>query len=115
MQRGEIRLVNFEPASDGEANKTRPGILVSNNGANESAATFGRGVVTVVPVTSNVERIHPFQVFLPAEETGLHQDSKAQAEQIRSLSVDRVGRKISTVPPALMKAVDEALRVHLFL
>lgn len=107
--------MNFEPATEGEANKTRPGILVSNDGANASAAAFGRGVVTVIPVTSNVEQIYPFQVFLPAEETGLHQDSKAQAEQVRSLSVRRVGRKISTVPPALMSAVDEALRVHLFL
>jgi mRNA interferase MazF len=42
----------------------------------------------VVPVTSNITRIYPFQLLLPAHLTGLPQDSKAQAEQIRSVSVD---------------------------
>jgi mRNA interferase MazF len=46
-------------------------VLVSNNRANAMAARLGRGVVTVVPVTSNVERVFPFQVVLPAEATGL--------------------------------------------
>ena len=49
----------------------RPAVTVSNNGADTTAERFGRGVVTVVPVTSNVERIYPFQVLLPAAETGL--------------------------------------------
>lgn len=54
-----------------EADKRRPAVLVSNNRANAMAARLGRGVVTVVPVTSNVERVFPFQVVLPAEATGL--------------------------------------------
>ena len=49
----------------------RPAVTVSNNGADTTAERFGRGVVTVVPLTSNVERIYPFQVLLPAAETGL--------------------------------------------
>ena len=39
--------------------------------------------VTVVPVTSNVERVYPFQARLPSEMTGLGRDSKAQAEQVK--------------------------------
>ncbi len=46
--------------------------------ANASAARHGRGVITIVPVTSNVTRIMPFQTLLPADETGLRVESKAQ-------------------------------------
>jgi mRNA interferase MazF len=88
---------------------------VSNDGANASAERSGQGVITVVPITSNISRIYPFQVFLSAEGTGLQTDSKAQAEQIRSISVERLGRVIGEVPHALMEALDEALRLHLAL
>ncbi|NNK49553.1 MAG: type II toxin-antitoxin system PemK/MazF family toxin, partial [Gemmatimonadetes bacterium] len=47
--------------------------------------------------------------------TGLDRDSKAQAEQVRSISVERVSDKVGTVPPALMLAIDDALRLHLAL
>ena len=88
MLRGEIRLADLDPARSGEANTRRPAVIVSNDRANASAARLGRGVVTIVPVTSNVEQVYPFQVLLAAEETGLRVDSKAQGEQIRSVSVE---------------------------
>ena len=113
MLRGEIRLVEFDPARPGEANKRRPAVLVSNDDANGVAARLGRGVVTVVPVTSNVERIYPFQVLLPASETGLPRDSKAQAEQVRSVSVARVGRVVGRLSVELSAQLDDALRMHL--
>jgi mRNA interferase MazF len=72
-------------------------------------------VVTVVPVTSSVERVYPFQLLLPSAATGLALDSKAQAEQIRSIDVGRVGERIGVLSPSLMTALDEALRLHLAL
>ena len=84
MLRGEIRLADLDPAPSGEASKRRPAVIVSNDRANASAARLGRGVVTIVPVTSNVEQVYPFQVLLAAEETALRVDSKAQGEQIRT-------------------------------
>jgi mRNA interferase MazF len=115
MLRGEIRLVDLSPARSGEADKRRPAVIVSNDGANAAAARLGRGVVTVVPVTSNVDHVYPFQVLLTAPETGLARDSKAQAEQVRSVSIDRVGDKVGSLPSGLMLDVDEALRLHLAL
>ncbi|MGL4177130.1 MAG: type II toxin-antitoxin system PemK/MazF family toxin [Dermatophilaceae bacterium] len=113
MRRGEIRLVDLDPARASEANKRRPAVMVSNDRANATAARLGRGVVTIVPVTSNVATIHPFQVALAAEATGLRVDSKAQAEQVRSVSVQRVGAALGRVPPQLMTQLDDALRLHL--
>ena len=113
MRRGEIRLTELDPARAGEANKRRPAVIVSNDRANAAAARLGRGVVTVVPVTSNVARAFPFQVLLTAQETGLRVDSKAQAEQIRSVSVERLGPVIGRVPIGEMAQLDAALRLHL--
>lgn len=115
MLRGEIRLVGFDPVLPDEAAKTRPAIIVSNDGANTRASRLGRGIVTVVPVTSNVDHVQPFQVLLPTAETGLSLNSKAQAEQVRSVSAVRVGGQVGVVPPSLMLDLDEALRLHLAL
>jgi mRNA interferase MazF len=115
VRRGEIRMVDLDPARGAEANKTRPAVIVSNDAANAAAARLHRGVVTVVPVTSNIERIYPFQVLLPADATGLPRDSKAQAEQVRSIAVDRIGRQCGTLPLAQVRQLDEALRTHLAL
>ncbi len=113
MRRGEIRMVDLEPVRGSEADKSRPAVVVSNDGANETAARLGRGVVTVVPITSNTTRVFPFQVLLPATATGLTSDSKAQAEQVRSIAVERVGRRVGTLTAELSEALDEALRLHL--
>jgi mRNA interferase MazF len=115
MHRGEIFLVNLDPARSGEANKQRPVVVVSNDGANASAERGGRGVITVVPITSNVTRVYPFQVLLAPAETGLERESKAQAEQVRAISVDRLGSAIGEVTHAKMGEIDEALRLHLAL
>jgi mRNA interferase MazF len=113
MPRGDIVLVDLEPVRGSEANKRRPGIIVSNDAANATARRLGHGVVTVVPVTSNIERVYPFQVLLPAEETGLERDSKAQAEQVRSVAVERVGDRLGVIPAAIMREIEDALRLHL--
>lgn len=115
MLRGEIRVVDLDPARSGEAGKLRPAVIVSNDAANAAAAKLGRGVVTVAPVSSNVDRVYPFQVLLPAGESRLSNDSKVQAEQVRSVSVERVAEHIGFVPAELMLEVDEALRLHLAL
>lgn len=113
MRRGEIRIVDLEPSRGSEANKRRPVVIVSNDSANATAERLGRGVVTVIPITTNVEAVYPFQVLMPAAETGLRRDSKAQAEQVRSIDVQRIGHRIGRLSTALGRALDDALRLHL--
>ena len=115
MHRGEVRLVDLDPVRGSEANSRRPAVIVSNDGANSTAGRLGRGVLTVVPVTSNTEHVYPFQVLLPASRTGLARDSKAQAEQVRAVAVERIGSKLGELPSDLVALLDEALRLHLAL
>jgi mRNA interferase MazF len=113
MLRGEIRLVNLEPVRNDESAKTRPAVVVSNDGLNAISMSRGRGVVTVVPITSNTAKVYPFQVEIAANSCGLRVDSKAQAEQIRSVSVSRIGARLGRLTAELQERLDIALRLHL--
>jgi mRNA interferase MazF len=113
MRRGEIRFADLDPSRGSEASKHRPVVIVSNDGANATADRLGRGVLAVVPLTSAVAHIYPFQVMLPAAQTGLDLDSKAQAEQLRSIDVERLGARVGRLPRDLELQLDEALRLHL--
>src|SRR2546423_5112328 len=112
MRRGDGYLVDLEPVRGAESNKTRPAVIVSNDAANRSAERGRRGVVTVVPLTSNAARVFPFQVLVPAGEGGLPDDSKAQAEQVRSVDYERLRRRLGTIGPATLGRLDDALRTH---
>ena len=119
MRRGDIYLTDFEPARGSEVDSVRPmgvrpAAVVSRDALNRVVEAQGYGVVTVVPLTSNIARVLSFQVLLPAEATGLNEDSKAQAEQVRSVS-NRVGGRLGNVPAPLMARLDAALRLHLAL
>ena len=107
--------VDLDPSRSGEANKVRPCVVVSNDANNVIARRLGRGVVTVVPVTSNADRVFAFQVLVPAGAAGLNRDSKIQAEQIRAVSVDRFTERIGTLSAELRRELDAALRVQLAL
>ena len=107
--------MDLDPSRSGEANKVRPCVVVSNDANNVIARRLGRGVVTVVPVTSNADRVFAFQVLVPAGAAGLNRDSKIQAEQIRAVSVDRFTERIGTLSAELRRELDAALRVQLAL
>jgi mRNA interferase MazF len=113
MRRGDVVWVDLDPVLGSEAAKRRPAIVVSNDGANRTAQNLGRGMITVVPVTSQAGRVYPFQVLLPAKSCGLPKASKAQAEQIRSVAVHRIESVAGRVPGDLLAAVDAAMRLHL--
>ncbi|MEF2977014.1 type II toxin-antitoxin system PemK/MazF family toxin [Subtercola sp. YIM 133946] len=120
MRRGHVVAVRLDPTEPGEASKTRPCVVVSNDGANEAATSFGRGTVTVVPITSNVSNSRgEFQVFVADDEAmeamGLTSASKIQAEQVRTVSVDRLSGITGYAPGWIMQQVDHALRFHLSL
>ncbi len=59
MKRGEIYYANLSPAIGSEMDKRRPVLIVSNDINNRNAT-----VVTVVPLTSNVSRVYPFEAGL---------------------------------------------------
>jgi mRNA interferase MazF len=107
IRRGDVWLVNFDPTMGAEVRKRRPAVVVSNDLNNELAP-----LVTVVPLSTNVSRIYPFEVRIPRE-TGMRKVSKAMANQIRTVSKKRVLRKLGLLPAEIMTAVEGAILLHL--
>ncbi len=111
MKRGEVYYADLNPTVGAEINKRRPVLIVSNDANNRAAST-----VTVLPITSNVARVYPFEVALSRDESGLPKDSKVQAQQIRTIAKQRItGRAVGRLNDAKMRAVEAALRLHLAL
>jgi mRNA interferase MazF len=109
MKRGEIYYADLDPAVGSEAAKRRPVLIVSRDANNRAANT-----VTIIPITSNIDRIYPFEVLLLATDTGLPKDSKAQAQQIRTIAKVRLlGKSLGTVNAELMSVVVSAIKLHL--
>lgn len=115
LRRGAVVRVDLDPVIGAEQGKVRPAVVVSNDHANAAAEARGRGVLTVVPLTSNVSRVLSFQVVVPRDESGMPFDSKAQAEQVRSLDVSRIIDVARILPAERMAALDAALALHLAL
>jgi mRNA interferase MazF len=113
MRRGDVVWVDLDPARGSEASKRRPAVVVSNDGANRTAQSLRRGVVTVVPVTTSTDQVYPFQVLLPARSCGLSKESKAQAEQVRSVAMQRIGDRAGRLTGELLAELDDAIRLHL--
>ena len=111
MKRGEIYYANLSPVVGSEIDKRRPVLVVSNDANNRAANT-----VTILPITSNVTRIYPFEVLLNSEDSGLPKPSKIQAQQIRTISKQRIeGEVLGNLSDEIMQLVDAALKLHLAL
>jgi len=111
MKRGEIFYADLSPTVGSEVNKRRPVLIVSNDANNRAASTL-----TILPITSNITKVHPFEVALSQVESGLPKDAKAQAQQIRTIAKERIsGLPAGRLKPEKMQAVDAAIRMHLAL
>jgi mRNA interferase MazF len=104
MKRGEVWWVSFDPSIGGEIRKTRPAIIVSNDVANRSLNR-----VQVVPLTSNTEKLYPCEAYVSVGS----QRSKAMADQIATVSKQRLRTKIGVVSREDMNAVERVIRLQL--
>jgi mRNA interferase MazF len=109
MKRGDIYYADLHPAVGSEMGKRRPVLIVSNDVSNSAATT-----VTILPLTSNVSRVYPFEVLLNPEVSGLIKASKVQAQQVRTISKQRIiGEVVGTLDEQIMVLIDAALKLHL--
>ena len=109
IRRGGVFLVSLDPIVGSEIGKTRPAVVVQNELANRSSPT-----VTIIPITSRVGRVFPFQVRIPAGEGGLERESKAVCEQIRTVSRSRLVERLGELPAERLDEIRAALDRHLW-
>ena len=106
--RGEIWLINLNPARGHEQVGVRPGLVVSTNIFNHGPA----GLVVILPLTTR-DRGIPLHVSLEPPEGGVQQQSFAKTEDIRSVSTERLIKRWGEVSPATLAAVEDRLRILL--
>ena len=104
MLRGEVWWVSFAGGSGGEVRKTRPAVIVSNDAANRHANR-----VQVVPLSSKTGTLYPCEARITVD----GRQSKAMADQIMTVSKERLTGRMGLLSPEGMHGVDMALRIQL--
>ena len=112
VRRGEVVWVRLGLGEGSEQQKTRPGIVVSNQAVNDSASRHQRGVVTVIPMTSSRTVPLHHQVAAPRLATGLSRDGVAQTEQVRAVDISRVVGTNRVLDSEVMRALERSLALH---
>ena len=106
MLRGEVWLIDLDPAVGAEMRKTRPAVIVSSDRI---------GILplkVVVPLTEWKERYSGAPWFIkvePGRNSGLDKTSAADTFQVRSVAQQRFVRKVGLLSAPTMTAVSAAL------
>jgi len=107
-KRGEIWLVSLGPVVGHEIGKTRPALVISNNRNNEFSST-----ITLIPITSSINKVYPFEVLILKTESGLSADSKIKCNQIRTVDKLRLLKPAGSISEDKLEEVEKALLIHL--
>lgn len=95
MKRGDIYLVDFNPAKGGEMGKLRPAIVMSGEEECKALAT----VIVVPLLTALVDDAKPYRMRISKREK-LKTDSDACIYEIRALSKVRLKERVAELSPA---------------
>jgi len=110
ISRGQVYLVDLNPAHGREQKGRRPVVVVSSDAINRQPL-----VVTVVAGTNaaNVPRDYPTNVRVPPTESGLDKETVFLCFQLRSLDPSRFKDPAGLLPPDRMAEIDHALKLAL--
>lgn len=103
--RGEVWLVNLDPTLGREQAGTRPALIISENLFNQGFAEL----VIIVPITSQNKGIRS-HVKITKGEGGLNLESFAKCEDVRSVSKQRLIKKLGDLSRQAIETVEEKLR-----
>ncbi|HEY2898497.1 MAG TPA: type II toxin-antitoxin system PemK/MazF family toxin [Gemmatimonadaceae bacterium] len=98
--RGEIWVVELDRERGAEAQAVHRALVISVNELNHGAA----GIVTVLPMSDEDQRIAT-HVKVPAGEAMLTKNGFVKCEEVRSVSIERLTKRIGAVKAETLAAV----------
>jgi mRNA interferase MazF len=101
--RGDIRWADLDPARGKEQAGLRPVLVLSQEVFNDRS-----GTVIAVALTSQPQRAG-FPLSLELESSGLPKRSWVKISQIRTLAVERIGKRLTSASPEELAKVIEGL------
>jgi len=104
MRRSDVWWVNFDPSVGGEVRKRRPAVIISNDAANRHLNR-----VQVVPLTSQVDRVYPSEALVRLKD----RDGKVMADQLTTVSKQRLINKAGRLSGEDMRKVERAVKIQL--
>lgn len=108
IKRGDIWIVNLEPAFGREIHKKRPALIISNNNVHKNSYH-----VIVVPGSSIVPVSKTPEIIYLGKLKGLDEESVLLPVLIRSIDQDRLIKKIGKVSKQKLLEVEEAIKIVL--
>ncbi|HYL37539.1 MAG TPA: type II toxin-antitoxin system PemK/MazF family toxin [Bryobacteraceae bacterium] len=109
-RRGDIYIVQFDPARGHEIRKTQPALVIQNDVGNRHSP-----VTIVAAITSQFTPVpYPIEVTVhPSKANGLSVESAVRLNQIRSLDRERLVKRLGALEPPVRRRVDEAIKISL--
>ena len=101
--RGQVRCADLNPVRGHEQSGHRPVLILSHDIFNARS-----GTVIVVALTSQPQKAG-FPLTLELKVREFRKPTWAKISQIRSLSVERIGKRLARIPPADVKKIIEGL------
>jgi mRNA interferase MazF len=109
LERGAVVTVRLDAGEGSEIRRTRPAAVVSN----DAACRFD-AVVQIVPITRLPNReLRPYESRVESEVSGVNRPSRLVANQVRTISKQRIGRRIGRLDAPEIEALDRALEIQL--
>ncbi len=106
-KRGEIWIVNWNPARGNDQSGRRPALIIQNDIGNEKAST-----VIIAAVSSKV-KLYPMNVLVEPPEGGLSKPSIIATSQILTVSKQRLEKRVGVLTGETMRAVNQAIKLSL--
>lgn len=101
--RGDVRWAELNPTRGHEQAGRRPVVILSHNVFNSRS-----GTVIAMALTSQPQKAR-FPLTFPLEPKQLQKSSWVKISQIRTLSVERIGKKLGTVEPEQISEIVDGL------
>lgn len=106
-KRGEIWLVNWNPARGSEQAGKRPALIIQNNIGNEKSPA------TIVAAISSTVKLFPMNVKIEPHESELNLSSIVKTSQILTIDKDRLEKRLGQLDKLKMQEVNAAIKLSL--